>query len=301
MSTSTTIRSWPSLSIGGFFAGITGWVLLADVVSGASPLTPAHMMSVGAIVAAIASGHAAWPQIRRGAVVPALLLCVLFAASTVYVVIASAARNAETSATKSAKIADNNAARARELRQLVLSEAMLKSANDRLDADCVRGRASKSACDGIRATIGTHTAAVKGSKATLKELGPELAANGGYAVAAKTLAALPGITASPAAIEERLVLILPFLTVLISELGCITFLHLGLGHRQPVPAAVVAPKAPSAPVPPKGKGRRGRKADPKVLDFMTEYRKRNGRAATAIELRAQFPEMPKTTAYRYAA
>ena len=96
-------------------------------------------------------------------------------------------------------------------------------------------------------------------------------------------------------------LVLPALFGLFVELAALAFGFHGFAPAHvSAPAAVVTPKTP-APVPPKGKGRRGRKADPKVLDFMTEYRKRNGRAATAIELRAQFPEMPKTTAYRYAA
>ncbi len=232
MSSSTTIRSWPSLVIGGFFAAITAWVLLADVIAGA-PLTPAHAMSAGAVLAAIASGHYAWPALRRGAVVPAALLCVLFIASTAYVVVASAARNAETGATKSARIAETNVARERELKQLTMAEAMHKGAVAKLDADCVRGKASKGTCDGIRATIAVYDAAIRGHKATLANLGPALAVNGGYAHAAKALAALPGITATPGQIEERLVLVLPFLTVLIAEVGCIVFLHLGIGHGQP--------------------------------------------------------------------
>lgn len=75
------------------------------------------------------------------------------------------------------------------------------------------------------------------------------------------------------------------------------------------PAAIEAP----APTPPRGSrrrhrstadraellpgGRRGRKADPVVLSFATAFREKNGRSPTGSELLAEFPELPKSTAY----
>ncbi len=301
MSSNTTIRSWPSLAIGGFFAGITGWVLLADVIAGA-PLTPAHAMSAGAVLAAIASGHYAWPQFRKGAVMPAFLLSILFVAATSYVVVSSAARNAETGATKSARIAETNVARDRELKQMAQAEAMHKAAVAKLDADCVKGKASKGTCDGIRATIAVYDAAIRGHKATLANLGPALAVNGGFAHAARTLASIPGITASPEAIEERLVLLLPFLAVLIAEVGTIVFLHMAIGttaKAAPAPMPAATSPAPVSPKPGKRNRRGATQKDAKVLGFVDAFRAKHGRDPSMVEIRAAFPAMPRTTAQRY--
>jgi hypothetical protein len=47
-------------------------------------------------------------------------------------------------------------------------------------------------------------------------------------------------------------------------------------------------------------GRRGRKADPTVVDFASRFEARNGRRPTGGDLMAAFPALPKSTAYDYA-
>ena len=106
---------------------------------------------------------------------------------------------------------------------------------DAMTKECATGKGK--ACDGKSYSVTTYEAAIEGYDRRLAKLGPATAPNGGYAHAAKVLAALPGVTAAAADIEARLVLILPFLTVLIAELGTITFLHLGMGHRAAVVTA----------------------------------------------------------------
>ncbi len=160
---------------------------------------------------------------------PALLLAVLFLGATGYVVVSSGARNAETSGIKAARIGDANAARARELKLLAQAEAMHRAATSKLDAACKGGDGKN--CAGVKATLAVYEAAIRGHNGTLRELGPELPASGGYGHAAKVIAALPGVTATASDIEARLVLLLPFVTVLIAELGTIVFLHIGLGNH----------------------------------------------------------------------
>lgn len=55
------------------------------------------------------------------------------------------------------------------------------------------------------------------------------------------------------------------------------------------------------PTPPFGGGRRGRRADERVVQFSEEFRKRNGRPPAGSEVRAAFPELPVSTAYDYAS
>lgn len=63
--------------------------------------------------------------------------------------------------------------------------------------------------------------------------------------------------------------------------------------------AKTAPAKPLPPQPPRG-GRRGRKVSATVISFSDMFREKHGRPITGSELRAQFPEMPVSTAYDYA-
>ncbi len=250
-----------------FFTSVTAYTLLRDVLHGAEPVTTSHVLAVAALVAALAAGHYAWPELRRARIVTGLALGLVFCAATAYVVVSAASRNAETAATKSARIADSNAARAREERQLALALDMHKAAVARLDAECVRGKASKAQCDGIRATIAVYAAAIDGHNARLDRLGPALPVNGGYAHAGRFLVALfgpsvahsqPGLTAEKAAahIEQRLAETMPTLVVLISELASIAFgimafrVAPSVAHQQPAraaPSAITEREQPFTP------------------------------------------------------
>lgn len=229
------VRPWP-LAIGAFLSLVTARVLFDDVWHGAE-ITTSHILSLAAIVVALTAGHYAIPQLKARAFVSGFMLGLLFTAATAYVVISSGARNAEQSANKAAHASEINERRTHEAERLIEAEKMLDGATERLDRDCVRGRKSKGHCDGIRATIGVYEAAVRGHKAMLTELGPEQKPAAGYAHAARVLAALPYVTAKAGDIEESLTLLLPFIVVLLTELGTITFLHMAMTHRDvPLPA-----------------------------------------------------------------
>ncbi len=288
----TSCRRWPALALGAFFAGVTGYVLLKDVFDGA-PVATAHVLAVAALVAAIASGHGAWPALRSGAVVPGLMLVALFLGSTAYVVVSSGARNAEASGNKTARIEANNQAREREQKLLARAETMLAEAQAKLAVECASGKGKR--CDGVKATVDVYEAAIRGHKQALKDLAPPADAHGGYAHAAKVLVAT-GVPGTAAAIEERLTLLLPFVTALIAELGTIAFLHLGLGHREQPASPAPAPIAPT----PKRKSRRGAtEKDTKVVAFVDAFRRRHGRDPSIRELQGAFAGMPSSTAQRY--
>lgn len=298
MKTHTVIRSPAAIALGLFFAGVTAYVLFSDVVRGA-PITTGHVLALAAIVAAIASGHMAWPALRAGAIVSGLMLMVLCLGATGYVVVSSGARNAEQAGNKAAAIEAANKTRAHEEKLLAEAEAMLADAQAAMARECASGRGKR--CQGREATVNVYEAAIKGHKATLGKLAPPMAP-GGYQHAAKVLASW-GLTVT----EDWLALNMPFVTVLIAELGTIAFLHLGLGHvRHQAPTAAPQP----APTKPPGKraprtttasnGRRGRKPDPKVVDFLARFQERNGRAPTGSEIMHHLPEVPRSTAYDYA-
>lgn len=251
------------LALGTFLALVTASVLFDDVRHGAE-ITTSHALALAALVAALASGHMAWPQLRAWRIAPGLALALLFAASTLYVVVSSGTRNAETAATRQLAAADAQRQRDDITRMRREAETILAACTpgtprehlgircglrDAMTAECGSGKGSR--CTGRTYSVTTYEAAIAGYDAQLARLGPPPAPSG-YAHAARVFAALPGITAAPDDIAQRLALLLPFLAVLICELGTLVFLHLGLGHAAPIAsadhpaAAITPPRSPGA-------------------------------------------------------
>lgn len=281
MKTTTTIRSWPAIGLGAFFAGVTGYVLFEDVVHG-TPITTGHLQTAAALVGAIAAGHMAWPALRsRSTVLQGFMLLTLAVAATLYITVTSGARNAEVAGNKVAAIKAANSVREREEGQLAKAEAMLAEAQAKMAAECASGRGAR--CRGVMATVEVYTAAIKGHNATLAAL-PAPKVNG-YAHAARVLASW-GLSVT----DEWLSLNMPFIVVLISELGTIAFLHLGLGHKQaPKPVEPEFRDEDLAPLPVE---------QDNELAFARAFKQANGRAPTIKELQSKFPHCPKTTAWR---
>jgi hypothetical protein len=284
MLTRSTIRSWPAIGLGLFFAGVTGAVLFDDVLRGA-PLGVSHLMSLAALVAAISAGHMSWPAIRSGAIVPGAMLAILAVSSTAYVVISSGARNAEQAGNKTAAIQAANAVRERELGQLAKAEAMHAEASKLLTKECASGNGTK--CRGVRATVEVYEAAIRGHQSTLASLPAPKVANG-YAHTARVLNSW-GLAVT----DEWLSLNMPFVIVLIAELGTIAFLHLGIGHaRRPKPRVVEIPSVDVEPDPP---GTREQ-----AISWIKAYEAKHGHPPKLREIQETF-HLPKTTAHRYRA
>ena len=320
MKTNTTIRSPGALLLGVFFAAVTARVVFDDVWNGA-PFTVAHVNSVAALIGAIAAGHLVWPSIKKADVAAALGLAVIFIGASGYIIIASGGRNAEAIQAKAAAIVKTNEERDGLRRKVAEAEADVTDAKadyEKAKAEAAKecGSGKKTKCEGREATrdnaakdlekAESHASMTRGK---LSLLGPEQKPNAGYKSTAKVFEAMGLGKADD--LEARMILVLPFVSVMISELGTLTFLGMALGHRAPVPVKVPANDAapvpgipakriPGKPTPPRG-GRRGRKSDARVLDFSEAFSRKHGRTPSGSEIRAQFPELPTSTAYDYAA
>lgn len=283
MNTHTVIRSYPAIGLGAFFAGVTGYVLFEDVIHGAS-ITTGHVQTLAALVGAIAAGHMCWTALRsRQTALQGVMLLILAVAATFYITVSSGARNAEVTGNKVAAIKAGNEVRVREEAQLAKAEAMLAEAQAKMAAECATGRGTK--CRGVMATVDVYAAAIKGHMATLADL-PAPKVNG-YAHAARVLGSW-GLSVT----DEWLSLNIPFLMVLISELGTVAFLHLGLGHKQaPKPVEPEWKDEDLAPVPTKPDN---------VVSFCKAFKQANGRKPTIEEVQSKFPECARTTAWRKA-
>lgn len=128
----TTIKSRGALALGLFFTAITCRTVFDDVWQG-SAVTIAHLNSLAAIVAAIASGHFFMPTAIQRRVPAALGLAAIFLGATFYVVTSSGARNAEVSGRKAAEIIKTNEERASLKAKLAEAEADVDLAKGELE------------------------------------------------------------------------------------------------------------------------------------------------------------------------
>lgn len=312
-----------------FFAG-TAYVLFEDVLRHGAPFTTAHVLTGLALIGTIAAGHYVVEEIRAWRIVSAAFLAVIFAAGTAYIVTASGARNAETAAAKVAAIEGKADERRHEMDLRDKAQAMLDAARKKTATAC---KVKKSdACTGNTATINVYEAAIVGHDAKLARMSPAPASNAGYAHAGRVLAALPFVTATPETITASLVLVMPFVTVLIAELGTITFGQMAARSfamlrgrwRRPTkaetaqtsfggwpaePVTIVVDRGPSQPTPPApttpGPGKRTRRFSDrheankaKVVDFVREHRARTGTDPSPAMVR-QATGLPRATAWRY--
>lgn len=238
--TRTTIRSWPSLATAALFIAGACYVLFRELLHGAE-LTPAHVLTALALIAAIAAGHSWLAAFRAGRLLLGLGLAVVALAAIGYIVISSAARNAETGAAKAAAIAAANAQRPAIEKKRAEAAFLLDPCpggfpasavgvkcglRQARDSECASGKGGR--CDGRAYSVTTYEAAIQGYDRQLAALGPVAEPNAGYRQAAALWVRLRGGDAR--AIEDTLVLVMPFLAVLITEIGTIVFLSMALGH-----------------------------------------------------------------------
>lgn len=319
--------NYGALALGTFFAGTTAFVLLNDVWNGA-PFTVKHLLTIAALIAAIASGHMAWPRLMAGYVVTPALLAVTFVASTAYVVVSSGARNAEVTNAKVAasehKVAAQEALKARidELRK-EKADAQWKADWNRAGQPRKRGVPTLDGRATVKAGCGSTCkgweAKVDNIRAELDELSrryyntPATVKGSEYRHVARIFA-----TVSEAGVDEiegALILWAPFALVLITELATITFLQIALGHAPaPVKVAVASGPETRPETPPRGPNNRpgkrrrrksgnppGRPAHGDVIKFSDKFAERHGRPPTGAEIMREFPDLPKSTAYDHAA
>lgn len=229
MQTHTTIRSWPSIIVGLACASATALVLLEDVRQGAE-ITTTHLLSVFAILVTLCAGHWAWSDLSSRRWFSGVALAILSLAGTSYIVVASGARNAEHAAARSATVEARNSARAvadADIRRARSDHALAKADEakecTRIGPQCEKRRKAVDAA-------WAHVLAQENRRATM---GPAEAVNGGWAHAARVLAAVPGVSADAKVIEDKLILLMPFILVILAEFGTILFIARGLGTYPP--------------------------------------------------------------------
>src|SRR5262245_34514583 len=117
------------LVLGGFFALLTGRVLLWEVHN-FGELQAEHYLTIGAIVGAIAAGVFFGPMLRAGKLLSALGLGLAFVSATAYCLIGSAGRGDEAAFQRNAAARQVNEERERLQRDLAESKLRYQAAVD---------------------------------------------------------------------------------------------------------------------------------------------------------------------------
>jgi hypothetical protein len=289
------IRSRGAIALGILLAIGTIMVLFWDVRATAD-VTTDHVMTLAMLAVTIAAGHYWLPAVQQRRVLLAIGLAILFIAGTFVCVTGSAGRGAEVLQRKAAAAGNINDARKDIADQLTHARADRAALTATMARECATGEGPK--CRGSRASVEYTDSHIAILEVRRNDMAPEQEANVRLKHAAHVFAFFhPG--ADVRRIEQGLELIWPFALALIMELGTIVFLGFGLGHG--VSAVVADSIDTEASAHSLTKGRRGRKSDPAVMDFVEQFRKFHGRTPTGAQIRTEFPELPKSTAYDMAA
>ena len=185
-------------------------------------------------------------------------------------------------------------------------------------ADLERGTTCKKRCANWEQRAKEVQALINQLEHDLAALGPARPTNVKAERAAQIAALLGG---DHDRIKSLIVLLDPVAVPFLLEWSAIVAFGFGFGHRRTIqgPAlipnlatrpAIVGSKMPAkavpagnpgyAPIQPAA-GRRGRKSNVRIIDFSDQFRTKHGRSPSPSELKLQFPDIPRSTIYEYAA
>lgn len=225
MHTPITVRRWGSIALGSMFAAGTFAVIFWDLRQ-LSDITPDHLMVGLVLVGTIASGHTFWRELRSWHVLSCIALAALFGWGTFQVVVASTARNVETSIPRVLETLNLNEQRRKMEADISEAKGDLRKATDAATHACANGVVPR--CQGASKTRDQADSHYWVLVARLADMKPAQVQNAGLKHAAAVLAILP-FTGAPEAIEKNLALLLPFARALFLEVGTIVFFSIGFG------------------------------------------------------------------------
>ena len=259
MKRKTVVTSWSALFVAGCFIGGTFFVIFNDVINGAS-VTTNHVLTALALVGAVVSGHMMTSTFCDKRYVLAVGHALLVLATTSYVATMSGMRNSGQGATKTVEVEYRNSERAKADSVIKLAEAEL----DELKA------AEKKECRVVGDQCNKKTNRRKDKEISLGDLrtkraalGSEEVPNAGYKKLAEAVAIISDNESAQPKIERFLILALPWLAVLIAEIGTIVYSASAVGHETVlVPVKLSDLKADLATVSGGGRGPGTRKPKP---------------------------------------
>lgn len=258
------VRSWPALVMGLGLGLVTFFVLFEDVLKHDASITTDHVLTLAVLATVVLAGHMWLTQLLNLQIVTSVGLVLVFAAGSVYLVIASGGRNAEVMIAKRDSAAASESERVERLTKISEAEYILAPCpdgvpsrdvgvkcglRDAMTRECASGKGTK--CEGRSYSVATYAAAIEGHRLAITKL-PTATANGSLKSTARVLVAWEGLTGEQSTVAEetyvaRLELIIPYLKAVLVEIGTMVFIAVGVGHRRKPtaqPSATVAEPEP---------------------------------------------------------
>lgn len=206
-------------------------LVLVEDIRHTHTVTVDHLLSILVLVGTITAGVMAvgfaksWRTWHY-----AVALTLLAGVGSVYCVVNTAGRSAESRAVKQLEAEAKNAKRAEILAARQKDQDRLDRKREEHARECASGRGKR--CQGILESLMVYEAAVKGHNADLAAIGPEVPVNATAKNAAAMIAPVTG--GDEAAIAAAVGLILPNIPALFAEAGSILFFHIGFAgwHRR---------------------------------------------------------------------
>lgn len=280
-------------------------IILGDQLTDPAQWTTPVQLTVLMVFGTIAAGHLMRDAAAAKRIAATAGFLVLFLAGTGLVVFNSIGRQAESSMLTESQADDAAERRIAVKASLSRAEAMLAEAQANLARECKSGRGKR--CEGIEATIGVYSAAVKGHTADLEKIGAPKPVHAKATQGAK-IAALFG--ADEAKAKAGLLLLEPFLWTLFFEWGSIVSLGFAFRGARAITETTPSkdldreieefkkitsndqePLPPTKAIVPDLKGET-------IIPWAKAFEAKHGRSARLDEVQAAFPEVARTTAYR---
>ena len=227
MHTTTPTRRPGAILLALSLTCLTAWITLRDI-STPGDITPSHALTIAAIALAIYTGHTAIPLLKQRRIAVGVAALIMAAASTLYVAAVAGIRNTATLAAESTRITDANRRRSAADADVASARALHDEAVKEERAECRRVGEQCTKKSARTAAAWSHVLLTDASR---NRLGPAERSGAGYDGLARLLSVLPGVTASPSNIEATLTVALPWLVVVIAELGTVLAWTVGLPDR----------------------------------------------------------------------
>ena len=244
---------------------------------------------------AIAAGHLAVVALWDRKVLSATAFALAFTIATGLVVYQSAGKQAENkdTAVLQATLSDQ----LRHSKEAELSAARTRYEKAQANADSTRDPVCSKACQGWESRARDVKTQITILENELKSARPARVADPRVAWWSNAIHTLTGAdTDRVKALQD---LIIPLALTSLFELTAIAAFGFGFSPVRRVPVQPANDEAgPEVPVGP-GSGTTV-KRDPVIIDWVERFERKNGRPPMLTEVQAAFPNLPKTTAHRYA-
>lgn len=273
------------------------WILCSDAITSGHWTNEEILMPV-VVGITIAAGHLSASALRMWRPLAALGFAALFLLGTGLTIFNSVGRQATKSDTSALEVKVHNDLIREKQTELDSTKQRLNDAEK--NADRERGTKCGTRCKDWEARAKDLRRIVTVLESEIAALGAPKPVNAKASRFAEVASII--IDTDRSKIEHVVATIEPFLWSLFLELTAIVGFGFGFAHAKSDKSSARVrenefgkSRGPETPRP-----RRGRKADPKVVDFTNAFRARHGRGPTYSELRGEFPAMPKATASDYA-